>query len=306
MRQICETLGINKSTVYYQAKNNPSEDVLREEIEHLAARYPTYGYRRITKLLVRMGYDVGYRRVARLMKAGNLSASVKRLCQTTTFSEGMHPWGNRLKDLEVSRCDQVWVGDRTDVRLKAHFVYVSLLMDVFTRKIRGWQVSQHLTQPLTLKPLEQVLRQSGSPEGHHSDQGVQSLSKVYLSTLTQHGVEISGVSRRGCPWENGYAERLIRTLKEEEVDLNDYADIHEVRDRIGHFIEQVYHQKRPYSALGYLTPMEFERTKLGLNFLNCGLNKRWHFRGCSLPINYLYYTIFQCNESSEKSIKSRV
>ena len=264
MRQICEVLGINKSTLYYQPKTDPSEDVLREEIERLAARYPTYGYRRITKLLVRMGYTVGYRRVARLMKAANLSASVKRLCQTTTSSEGMPPWGNRLKALEVSRCDQVWVGDITYVHLKGHFVYVSLLMDVFTRKIRGWQVSQHLTQPLTFRPLEQALRQS-VPEIHHSDQGVQYLSNAYLSHLQRHGVEIS-VARRGCPWENGYAERLIRTLKEEEVYLNDYEDIHEVRARIGHFIEQVYHQKRPHSALGYLTPMEFEQQNLEPNF----------------------------------------
>ena len=261
MRQISEVLGINKSTLYYQSKNDPSEDVLREEIERLAARYPAYGYRRITKLLVRMGYAVGYRRVARLMKAANLSVSVKRICQTTTAIADMHPWVNRLKDLEVSRCDQVWVGDITYVCLKAHFVYVSLLMDVFTRRIRGWQVSQHLTQPLTLRALEQALRRSGSPEIHHSDQGVQYLSNVYLSTLAEHGVEIS-VARRGCPWENGYAERLIRTLKEEEVYLNDYEDIHEVRVRIGHFIEQVYHQKRPHSALGYLTPIEFEQQNL--------------------------------------------
>ena len=83
------------------------------------------------------------------------------------------------------------------------------------------------------------------PEIHHSDQGVQYLSNVYLSTLAQHGVEIS-VARRGCPWENGYAERLIRTLKEEEVYLNDYEDIHEVRDCIGKpFIEQVYHPETP-------------------------------------------------------------
>ena len=122
-------------------------------------------------------------------------------------------------------------------------------------------MSQHLIQPLTLKPLEQALRQSGSPEIHHSDQGIQYLSNVYLSTLAEHGVEIS-VARRGCPWENGYAERLIRTLKEEEVYLNDYEDIHEAKVRIGHFIEQVYHQKRPHSALGYLTPVEFEQQNL--------------------------------------------
>ena len=275
MRQICETLGFNKSTLYYQSKIDPSEEDLREEIERLAARYPTYGYRRITKVLLRMGYRVGYRRVARLMKATNLSVSVKRICQTTTSIEGMHPWVNRLKYLEVSRCDQVWVGDITYVRLKARFVYVSLLMDVFTRRIRGWQVSQHLTQPLTLRPLEQALRQS-VPDIHHSDQGVQYLSNVYLSTLAQHGVEIS-VARRGCPWENGYAERLIRTLKEEEVYLNDYEDVHDVRVRIGHFITQVYHQKRPTFGVRVFDSYGIRATKLGLTFLNCGLNKRWHF-----------------------------
>ena len=106
---------------------------------------------------------------------------------------------------------------------------------------------------------------------------LQYLSKAYITTLEAHGVEIS-VAHRGRPWENGYAERLIRTLKEEEVYLNDYEDIHEVRVRIGHFITQVYHQKRPHSALGYLTPMEFEQQNLDLTFLNCGLNKCWHFK----------------------------
>ena len=149
-------------------------------------------------------------------------------------------------------------------------------MGVFTRRIRGWQVSRHLTQPLILKSLEQALRRS-VPEVHHPDQGAQYLSNVYLLILAEHGVEIS-VARRGYPWENGYAERLIRTLKEEEVYLNDYEDIHEVRVRIGHFITHVYHQKRPNSALGYLTPMEFEQQNLDLTFLILGLNKRWHFR----------------------------
>ena len=260
VRQICETLGFNRSLLYYHPKSDPSEDILRAEIQRLAAAYPTYGYRRITHLLVKAGYRVGYRRVAWLMKTENLAVSVKRLCHTTKSLDAEQPWGNRLQTLEVSRCDQVWVGDITYVRLKGRFIYVALLMDVFTRMIRGWQVSQHLTQALTLKPLETALRQS-VPEIHHSDQGVQYLSKAYLSTLRRHGIEIS-VARRGCPWENGYAERLIRTLKEEEVHLNDYDDITEARAHIGHFITQVYPQKRPHSALGYLTPMEFQKQNL--------------------------------------------
>ena len=152
------------------------------------------------------------------------------------------------------------MADITYVRLKSRFVYVALLMDVFTRRVRGWHISQHLTQPLTLKPLQQALHRS-VPEIHHSDQGVQYLSNTYISTLTEQGIEIS-VARRGCPWENGYAERLIRTLKEEEVHLNAYENITEARKRIGHFIEHVYHQKRPHSALGDLTPMEFEQQTL--------------------------------------------
>ena len=261
MRQICETLGFHRSLLYYHPKSDPSEAELVSKIEQLCGRYPTYGYRRITHLLANEGYRVGYRRVARLMKEKNLSVSVKRVfCQTTRSLEGEKSWVNRLETLDISRRDQVWVGDITYVRLKKRFIYVAVLMDVFTRMIRGWQVGYHLNTSLTLKVLEQALRQS-VPEIHHSDQGVQYLSSAYISTLTHHGIEIS-LAERGCPWENGYAERLIRTLKEEEVHLNDYEDIHEARTRIGQFIEHVYHHKRPHSALEYLTPMEFQKQNL--------------------------------------------
>ena len=260
VRDICGVLDITRSSLYYQPKLDPYEEALRTRIEQLAATYPTYGYRRITKLLIAEGYPVGYKRVSRLMKAADLSIAVKRACQTTHSVDGPKPWQNRLKTLDITRCDQVWVGDITYVRLKHRFVYVAVLMDVFTRMIRGWNLSQHLTQTLTLKPLEQAL-DDGVCEIHHSDQGAQYLSKAYISTLQQHGIEIS-VAPRGRPWENGYAERLIRTLKEEEVHLNDYQNIHEARTRIKHFLTHVYNQKRPHSALGYLTPLEFERKNL--------------------------------------------
>ena len=131
------------------------------------------------------------------MKSENLPVAVKRARQTTHSIDGMHPGGNRVQTLDISRGDQVWVGDITYVRLKGHFVYVALLMDVFTRMIRGWKLSQHLTQSLTLKPLEEALHRS-VPEIHHSDQGVQYLSSAYISTLTRHGIEIS-LAQRGGP-----------------------------------------------------------------------------------------------------------
>ena len=167
VREICETLGFNRSSFYYHPQEDPSEDALRSEIETLAGRYPRYGYRRITQLLLRMGYTVGTRRVARLMKNSNLLVPVKRAGQTTKSLQGEKPWRNRLETLEVSRQDQVWVADITYVRLNGRFIYVCLLMDVFTRMIRAWQISQHLNQSLTLKPLEEALCHS-VPEIHHS------------------------------------------------------------------------------------------------------------------------------------------
>ena len=260
MRDICEILGVNRGSFYYHPKEDSSEAVLRAEIEKLAGAYPRYGYRRITQLLVRQGYTVGTRRVARLMKENHLLVSIKRACQTTKSLQGEKPWSNLIENLEVSHQDQVWVADITYIHLNGRFIYLCLLMDVFTRMIKAWQLSQHLNQSLTLKPLREAFCHS-VPEIHHSDQGVQYLSKAYIATLQEHGVEIS-VARRGRPWENGYAERLIRTLKEEEVHLNDYQNIDEAREHIGHFITQVYNEKRPHSALGYLTPKEFQRKTL--------------------------------------------
>ena len=210
MRDICGILGVNRSSFYYQPREDPSEEVLRAEIEKLAGAYPRYGYRRITQLLVRQGYTVGTRRVARLMKDNNLLVSVKRAGQTTKSLQGIGPWSNLLENLEVSHQDQVWVADITYVRLKGRFIYVCLLMDVFTRIIKAWQISQHLNQSLTLKPLQQdyataSLRFIIPIKGQY-------LSKAYITTLQEHGVEIS-VAQRGRPWENGYAERLISKRK---------------------------------------------------------------------------------------------
>ena len=123
MRDICGILGINRSSFYYQPREDPSEAVLRAEIEKLAGRYPRYGYRRITQLLLRQGYTVGTRRVARLMKEMNLLVAVKRAGQTTKSLQGEKPWTNLLETLEVSHQDQVWVSDITYVRLKGRFIY---------------------------------------------------------------------------------------------------------------------------------------------------------------------------------------
>ena len=197
MREICETLGFNRSSFYYHPQEDPSEELLRSEIEKLAGRYPRYGYRRITQLLVRQGYTVGTRRVARLMKNSNLLVSVKRTCQTTKSLQGDKPWRNLLETLEVSRQDQVWVADITYVRFNGRFIYVCLLMDVFTRFIRAWHISQHLNPSLMLKPLKEAFCHSVC-EIHHSDQGVQYLSSAYFVVPMQLPACLAQTLRTEC------------------------------------------------------------------------------------------------------------
>ena len=149
MRDICGILDVNRSSFYYHLKVDPCEAVLLAEIQKLAGAYPRYGYRRITQLLVRQGYTVGTRRVARLMKDNDLLVCVKRACRTTKSLQGDKPWSNRLEDLEISHQDQVWVADITYVRLKERFIYVALLMDVFTRMIRAWRTSESTVEHIS-------------------------------------------------------------------------------------------------------------------------------------------------------------
>lgn len=155
------------------------------------------------------------------------------------------------------RPEQVWVSDITSIRLRGEWVYLAVLMDVFTRGIRGWHLARSLDQSLTLHALEQTL-ESRTPEIHHSDQGVQYAALASTARLQQAGVQIS-MAEVGAAWQNGYAERLMRTIKEEEVDLSEYEDYADAVRQVGHFLDEVSMRKRIHSSLGYLTPVEFEQ-----------------------------------------------
>lgn len=142
------------------------------------------------------------------------------------------------------------------MRLHREFVYLAVLLDVFTRCIRGWPLGRSLGQELTLRALQRALAQR-LPEIHHSDQGVQYAAPGYVQLLEGAGVRIS-MAEVGQAWQNGYAERIMRTIKEEEGDLSEYQDYGDAYRQIGQFLEDVYMKKRIHSSLGYLTPVEFE------------------------------------------------
>ncbi|NJM96053.1 MAG: IS3 family transposase [Phormidesmis sp. RL_2_1] len=256
---ICEVIGYSRSRYYYQSRaDKPSaEAVLKDAIINVAGRYPTYGYRRMTKQLQREGWNVNHKRISRLMRELGLLAKKRvRRKRTTNSVHGYKRYPNLVKQLVVVRPEQVWVADITYIRLKEEFVYLAVLMDVFTRSIRGWHLDRTMEKSLTITALEKAFERY-VPEIHHSDQGVQYAANDYVRMLEDKAIEIS-MAGVGKAYENGYAERLMRTIKEEEVDLSEYRNFNEVYERIEAFLEEVYMKKRIHSSLSYLTPSEFE------------------------------------------------
>ena len=254
----CELLDLPRSTYYYRAVER-DESALEEAIEAVTGKFPTYGTRRVSQQLRRPPHQmvVNRKRAQRKMRENGQLVPQKRRKRRTTDSDHPYPrYPNLVKDLEITHPEHVWVSDITYIRLLHGFVYLAIIMDVFTRSIRGWCLSRTLDQELTLTALRGALT-TGSPQIHHSDQGVQYAAYAYTDLLKAHGIQIS-MAAVGKAEENGYAERVIRTIKEEEVDLSEYLNFNDAAQQIGQFIEDVYNNKRIHSALGYLTPAEFE------------------------------------------------
>jgi transposase InsO family protein len=254
---VCRVLGTSRSSQYYEPKAT-DESKLEAEIDKVCAQFSCYGYRRVTAELKRRGWLVNRKHIVRLMSKLDLQAKkpASRKCRTTDSDHPYPRYSNLVEDLQVVRPDQVWVADITYIRLQKDFIYLAVLMDVFTRCIRGWHLDWSLDQSLTQEALCKAL-ETHCPEIHHSDQGVQYAANRYVELLQGQAVQIS-MAEVGEPTQNGYAERLMRTIKEEEVDLSDYEDYHHAYQQIGQFLEEVYMRKRVHSSLKYLTPVEFE------------------------------------------------
>jgi putative transposase len=259
-RLVCALLDFPRCQLYRAASPALDDDEadVRAALQRLAGEWPTYGYRRLTAMLRREGRSVNGKRVRRLMTELGIHGQRPVRRKRTTDSNHTFPrFPNLVEGLEVVRPEQVWVGDITYIRLRQDFVYLAVLMDVFTRLIRGWHLGRSLDGALTLTALERALA-GHRPAIHHSDQGVQYAATGYVDQLHQVGAQIS-MAAIGEPRENGYAERLMRTIKEEEVELSEYQDFDDAYRQLGRFLDAVYNVKRIHSALGYLTPAEFEQ-----------------------------------------------
>ena len=257
-------LNMVRSSYYYKEGVNlqkqKEEADLRDRIEKIVVEYERYGYRRVTAALQREGLKVNHKRVQRIMQEEDLICKIKKRWIVTTDSNHPYPvYPHLLKDVKITGVNQAWVADITYIRILTAFVYLAVILDVFSRKVVGWAISLRIDTELTRMALRMAIETRRPPEGciHHSDRGVQYAAHDYVDDLNAAGFLIS-MSRKGNPYDNAQAESFMKTLKNEEVYLWDYKTFEDVKKRIPYFIEEVYNEKRLHSALGYCPPNEYE------------------------------------------------
>jgi putative transposase len=259
-------MNIARSTFYYRRKTaSPGQDAdVIDKIEAICLEFPGYGYRRVTRQLQNNELVINHKRVLRLMRESDLLCRARRKRVKTTNSK--HPFPkhpNLIKDVVVSGMNQVWLSDITYIRIRNGFVYLAATLDAYSRRAIGYAISTSLETSLTLKTLRMAIVTRHPAPGviHHSDQGVQYASEEYVGELSRYGFRIS-MARTGNPYENATMESFFKTLKYEEVYLYDYDTFADVLERIPYFIEEVYNRKRLHSALGYVSPVNFETPAL--------------------------------------------
>jgi transposase InsO family protein len=266
----CSALSLPRSS-WYRLCNGPllpDPDIeLRDWIQKIALSRSVYGYRRMTKELGRSGVVVNHKRVLRVMREDNLLCLRKRRFIATTDSDHELPiYPNLAAGLVVDAINQLWVSDITYIRLRGEFIYLAVILDAYSRRVIGWELSRRIDAELTISALKMALSTRQIKPGliHHSDRGRQYAAADYVKILKDAGIAVS-MSRRGNPYDNAQAESFMKTLKYEEVYLSEYANLTEARSRIGHFLDQVYNRERLHSRIGYVPPEEFERQTPRLN-----------------------------------------
>jgi putative transposase len=268
LRRLCPVLGVSRSGVYAARRRATvatagEATALRAAIEGIVLAFPGYGYRRVTQELRRQGWAVNAKRILRLMREERLLCQrTRRFVVTTDSRHGGGGYPNLLRERAVRGRDEAWVADITSIRLPTSFCYLAAILDAWSRRCVGWELSAHIDADLTLAALERAIQQRQPAPGliHHSDHGVQYASTRYVARLDQIGARIS-MAAVGNVYENALAESFFATLKREEVHLHDYQSLADAEANLERFIDEVYNHKRLHSSLGYRPPSEFEASR---------------------------------------------
>ena len=265
--RMCALLEVSRSG-YYGWRRRPESErgrqnrrlVVEIRAVHRATR-GVYGSPRVHAELRARGHRCGRHRVARLMRQEGITARQRRAFKRTTNSSHPLPVAPNLlqRRFQASRPNETWVADITFIPTRAGWLYLALLVDVFSRMIVGWVLSDRMTKGLVIEALEMALGRRRPPQAllHHSDRGSQYASHAYQALLHRHGIRAS-MSRKGNCWDNALMESAFGRIKSELVHLTDFATREQARAEVFDYIEVFYNRQRRHSSLGYLSPAAFE------------------------------------------------
>lgn len=262
---MCWLAQVSRASYYRTGKDREPDNEqmeLRDAIQRIAVAHRRYGYRRVAAELRQQGWLVNHKRVARLMREDNLLALRRPAFRppTTDSNHRLRVYVNLAARLGLAGPNQLWRADITYIRLRCEFVFLAVVLDAWSRKVIGWCLSRSLQSDLAMQALRRALDSRQPPAGcvHHSDRGIQYASDDYIQLLTKHGL-LPSMSRARNPYDNAACESFIRTLKAEEIEGAAYADLEDLEHHLQEFLDNYYNRKRLHSALGYLSPDQFEQ-----------------------------------------------
>jgi len=261
VRQQCELLGVNRSSVYYVPVEPEAEELeLMRRIDELHLEFPFYGSRSIARALRAQGERVNRKRVQRLMRLMGLESVAPK--PNTSKPNQEHPvYPYLLRGLSIDRPNQVWAADITYIPLARGFAYLVAIMDWHSRRVLAWRLSNTLDSDFCVEALQEALSCFGQPGIFNSDQGSQFTASAFTDILRTAGVKISMDGKGRCI-DNVFVERLWRSLKYEDIYLKAYTNLVEARAGIGRYFE-FYNTRRSHQALGHQTPAAFYDGLLG-------------------------------------------
>lgn len=262
IRRQTELLGINRSMLYYEESDNKKDFILSNKIAEIYAQYPMYGYRRITAILRREGFSANRKKIHRLMREMNLYAIYPKP-NTSKKGKQKYAFPYLLNDIVVNKAHQVWQVDITYLRTVSGFVYLVAVIDVYSRMIVGYRLSNNLCVESCKSALEDAILSFGVPSIVNSDQGSQFTSDDWIELLSFHKIKISMTGKGRCN-DNAYIERLWRAFKYEGSLLYHWNTIAAIKNNIKNWITW-YNFKRPHQSLDYSTPADILLKTLGSN-----------------------------------------